>query len=338
MLIVIILSIYSPAFKREPNDSQDFLLIIQCDSGHLDGDLIACARYRIYDERAKSSIQNSFPGEEGSTHVLFVIHLPQQVIGSSFVGFQGDPWISTHIDDLRCINNDTDTLNRAMTMPLSSLFIIPDAEQEEQMPMETENLLVNEELQADATQHNTRVEDEDSRKTELSAHHGLDIEHPVYLETSPVESSMEQTPLSTDQFETSNPADQFIPPPKYSVPSSERTMNHIMTDLEESMEQLNVEKASDKMPEQLYVSEDNTEATEPMMDSATAQQEIFNEDSTCQPQPTALKKSGYFDQLHSCIQAAASRLQDSTKNKERATERVKLLVDLIPRSPDVLGE
>ena len=288
-------------------------------------------------------IQKSIPEQEGSTHVLFVIHLPQQVIGSSFVGFQGDPWISTHIDDLRRTNNNTDTLNKAMTMPISSLFIIPDVEHEEEMPMEIENVLGKEELQEDETHHNTKMEVEDSQETELSVHHDLDIQHPVFLATSPVEGSMEQTPLPTDQLEISHPADRFISSPKDSVPSSEGSMNHIMIDLQESMEQLNVEKPSKEMPEQLYVSEDNTEVTEQVMDSSVTQhfrahQEAFNKDSKCQLQPTALKKSGYFDQLHSCIQAAASRIQDSTENKERATERVKLLVDLIPRFPDVLGE
>ena len=74
--------------------TQKCLVIIQCDSGHLNGDLIACARYRIYDLNARI--------DEGLiTHVLFIIHLPQQVASSSFVGFQGDPWISAHIDDLR---------------------------------------------------------------------------------------------------------------------------------------------------------------------------------------------------------------------------------------------
>ena len=43
--------------------------------------------------------------------------------------------------------------------------------------------------------------------------------------------------------------------------------------------------------------------------------------------------------LNSCIQAAASRLQDSTKNKHRATKRVELLIQLIPQRPSFpLGE
>ena len=87
----------------------DRLLIIQCDSGHLAGDLIACARYRVLEERReniqRSQLCNNATGS-GSvsshpiTHVLFIIHLPKREFGSSFVGFQGDPWVCTHIDNL----------------------------------------------------------------------------------------------------------------------------------------------------------------------------------------------------------------------------------------------
>ena len=188
-------------------------MIIQCDSRNSDGDLISCARYRIYDEGVKSRKQNSILECEGNTHVLFVIHLPQQSVGSSSVGFQGDPWVSAHIDDLRHINSDTVTLSEAMNMPISHLFLSPDS----------------------------KVSHESER-----------------------ESSIAEQP----QLE---PSDQQLAQPHF------------------------------------------------------------------QPKPKTLKKSGYYLRLHGCIQAAASRLQDSAKNKERATDRVKLLVELIPRSPAILG-
>ena len=71
--------------------------MIQCDSGHLHGNLIACARYRIYDLMARD--------HDKITHVLFIIHLPRQLTGT-LVGFQGDPWISIHIDDLMPVEMD----------------------------------------------------------------------------------------------------------------------------------------------------------------------------------------------------------------------------------------
>ena len=101
-------------------------MIIQCDSGHLYGDLIACARYRIDDEREKANNQL-----QNNVHVLFVIHFPRQFSetkkhGSSFVGFQGGHWISAHLDDI-CAPLDTAlTLNNALSAPISDLFYSGD--------------------------------------------------------------------------------------------------------------------------------------------------------------------------------------------------------------------
>lgn len=82
--------------------------------GSVTGDLIACARYRIYDLRAKAD-------EEQRTHVLFIIHLTHQVVGS-FVGFQGDPWVSYHIDDLNTSTENTVSAGEAIGLSLSELF------------------------------------------------------------------------------------------------------------------------------------------------------------------------------------------------------------------------
>lgn len=43
---------HSNAFSQK---DKDVLLILQCDSGHLNGDLVACARYRIDDERERAN-------------------------------------------------------------------------------------------------------------------------------------------------------------------------------------------------------------------------------------------------------------------------------------------
>ena len=98
---------------------EDRLLIIQCDSGHLYGDLIACARYRIDDERERARAC-----AKGRTHVLFIIHLPRRgdVVGSSFVGFQGGQWVSAHIDEIQASNEDALTLDEALSAPISDLF------------------------------------------------------------------------------------------------------------------------------------------------------------------------------------------------------------------------
>ena len=113
----------SPLFQRDEGDTQNRLLVIQCDSGHLNGDLIACARYRVYDERVNALNKNKIQNREGVTHVLFIINLPHQVSSSSFVGFQGDPWISAHIDDLRPTSSDSIDPLHAIAKNISDLFI-----------------------------------------------------------------------------------------------------------------------------------------------------------------------------------------------------------------------
>jgi hypothetical protein len=95
-------------------EAEERLAILQCDLGVVTGDLIACARYRIYDLRAKAD-------KVQRTHVLFVIHLTHQVSGS-FVGFQGDPWVSYHVDDLNTSTENTVSASEAMGLSLSELF------------------------------------------------------------------------------------------------------------------------------------------------------------------------------------------------------------------------
>ena len=131
--------LYSTTFSN--HGFGDNLLIIQCDSGHLYGDLVACARYRIDDEREKALLQKEKDVEkekalrkkekalrekkvtEGITHVLFIIHLPRRGKTSfSFVGFQGGSWISAHIDDIHVQSEAALTLDDALNATISELF------------------------------------------------------------------------------------------------------------------------------------------------------------------------------------------------------------------------
>ena len=99
-----------------------FLVIIQCDSGHLSNDLIACARYRVYDEAIKPKIKNDTGGRHG-THVVFIVRIPQQEVKSHFVGFEGEPWICTHIDELRATTEFTILPQQADSAKISELFL-----------------------------------------------------------------------------------------------------------------------------------------------------------------------------------------------------------------------
>ena len=115
----------SPLFHRA-DDALDStsLIIIQCDSGHQNSDLIACARYRIYDEALRARHRNKIQKQVlGSTHVMFIIRLPQQEVRSKFVGFQSDPWISVHIDDLKLSSQQTVSPEQAISAAISELFI-----------------------------------------------------------------------------------------------------------------------------------------------------------------------------------------------------------------------
>ena len=111
----------SPLFGWTRASSQKHnLLIIQCDSGHINGDLIAYARYRIDDIRTKALLSRS----SGShvAYVVFVIHLPVKVAHSTFVGFKGDPWVSCHIDELRPSDKKVITFGVIKGVTISQLF------------------------------------------------------------------------------------------------------------------------------------------------------------------------------------------------------------------------
>ena len=66
--------------------------------------------------------QGKFRSDGQITHVLYIIHLPRQM-SSSLVSFQGNPWISTHIDNLKHSTNDVIAPHEAVEVPISKLFI-----------------------------------------------------------------------------------------------------------------------------------------------------------------------------------------------------------------------
>ncbi|XP_052062678.1 E3 ubiquitin-protein ligase rnf213-alpha-like isoform X2 [Mytilus californianus] len=81
------------AFFDKEDTTEDLLLIIQCDSGDQNNDLIACARNTLQDELQQIHDQAL------NVHVVFLIQLPG-IAGSSFTGFQCGLWHSVHIDDI----------------------------------------------------------------------------------------------------------------------------------------------------------------------------------------------------------------------------------------------
>ncbi len=125
---------FSKALNHNVTSSQEkHLIIVQCDSELIGGDLIACARYRVYDLKAKAA-QESHDckattrqeyqiNDEHLPHVLFLIHLSRQAGSSSLISFQGDPWISHHIDDLKPSLDKVVATSDALKFTVRELFV-----------------------------------------------------------------------------------------------------------------------------------------------------------------------------------------------------------------------
>ena len=113
---------FRPIFRRRTGE--DFILIIQCDTGHKNIDLIACARHRIIDERVSAASQKTSVVKEQMTHVVFIVQLPKQAGGTKFVGFQGAKWYSVHIDELSPPRGFIFDLPNAIDHSVSEMFKI----------------------------------------------------------------------------------------------------------------------------------------------------------------------------------------------------------------------
>ena len=110
-------------FQKNVEFGNSHLLVIQCASGHINGDLIACARYRILEERAKTLEKNMIEDRVGATHVLFIINIPVKAQSLSFVSFQGGVWLCAHIDDFLPNSDIAIKPHEAYAHSVSELFI-----------------------------------------------------------------------------------------------------------------------------------------------------------------------------------------------------------------------
>ena len=193
--------------------------------------------------------------------MVFVIHLPHQATNSSFVGFQGDPWISVHIDDLRPSSDSTIMPYEVMGATISHLFMGAIPPGDRGTPMDHGGA-ANDEMERDS---DTEMDSEPSRR---SAKGGDGSNYMAVLDIEGEGESMDEDEM----------------------PLSEELMS---------------------------------EGSEPE-DSEGEKMEEGTAVSVKEPHPPP-----QFQRLHGCIQAAASRLQDY--NRKRATQRVEILVNLIPK-------
>ena len=268
------------------------LLIVQCDSGHINGNLIACARYRIYDMRAKALLNTSQFSH--TTHVLFIVHLPVQATHSSFVGLQGDPWVSCHIDDLRPSDPGAIRLEEAQGVPISELFYGGLERTKPDLERQTSDFASSVEGMAFERMRSAEGEDqlmEEEEEGERGEERGGVIEGDVEV----IEDEEEEMESGSSSRET-----------------QEEPMDH-----------------DDQQNEDDNVMEGSVRRS-PSPPPDHKQGEMG---------PVSWKDKSFSEmcrqcvRLNGCIQAAASRLQDTDYNKQRAAERVRLLINLIPRKP-----
>ena len=165
--------IYSPMFKR---DDDQHLVIVQCDSGHTTGDLIAYARYHIYNLKANADKgqaaddEGQFADQGQVTHVLFIIHLHNHKVNSSFIGFQGDPWVSSHIDDLRAASDLSVSAREAIGLSISELFWGEPKEVLDQydVTLQSQDSDSDHSAQSDnSIEHDAELEEQDSPDAEV---------------------------------------------------------------------------------------------------------------------------------------------------------------------------
>ena len=99
---------------------------MQCSSGHLNKDLISCARHKAIDElenfRQREEWEVDYVRRGRRIHIIFIISLPKIPGGTRFPAFQGGKWLCVHLDDLRSPEANALTFMAAVQLPLSELF------------------------------------------------------------------------------------------------------------------------------------------------------------------------------------------------------------------------
>ena len=113
------------------------ILLVQCDSGDENFNLIAGARHILLEERTNASEMLNLSSLEG-VHIVVITQLPRIADGCrNFVGFQGGKWMSTHIDELRPPGRHTPSIEQLIDRPISDLFSGDCIEEDDAVPAVT---------------------------------------------------------------------------------------------------------------------------------------------------------------------------------------------------------
>ena len=307
---------------KEGESERPCLLIIQCDSGHINRDLIACARYRIYDKRANALLNRS--KSHHVTHVVFIVHLPVQVVRSTFVGFQGDPWVSCHIDELRPSDTNAITLELAQGTRISTLFY--GALDEPGLDRQTSELSSN--MEGVVFERVISTEERMEEAIEEGEREGEAIvEGEGEGEAMEDEEGGEAMEEGVAVFELGGQAKEMEIIDESGSSESRGSQPHSTEEQEEAVE------SSENRGSQPDSTEVPVESSQ-REDSSQPPQSDTQSMSRTSAAPLGTRPfSNLCVRLNSCIQAAASRLQDSSQNNQRAAERVRLLIQVIPRKP-----
>ncbi len=122
------------------------------------------------------------------THVLFIINLPRTELSttknnSSFVGFQGGSWKSSHIDDIQQPSSEQLTLDEARSAPINELFYnMQFVSKKQETASEESN--VHDEVTSEPLTGGTHVEDDDIQI--------MDLEDTMETEEDTIEDTIEQ--------------------------------------------------------------------------------------------------------------------------------------------------
>ena len=100
------------------------LLLVQCDNGERNFNLIACCRYLVDDSRRRTlEVFKASEKPVKPVHIIFVIQLPKIGGGCQhFVGFQGGKWQSVHIDELLESSEQLPQIEQLVNRSVSDLF------------------------------------------------------------------------------------------------------------------------------------------------------------------------------------------------------------------------
>ena len=327
---ITLVQFISSKFAKE---AETTLIILQCDSGQENYDLIACARYRIYDESINSAKKNQIQEIAGTTHVLFIINLLSQNITSQFVGFQCDPWISVHIDDLRPTRDSTIDPSVARHLTISGLFI---------GKYEEDNTVPNS-VQFMTGEDSVQVLDENP----LISSNESEVETEVSDNSS-------ETPLVLNRLDSSTESDYQIDSKLVETtesPTSDQdpVSNLSSSSLHQGSESVMVEKPSAQNIKPL-LAENDSEAT--MLDIDLRKSERATQEKpklAASQQPHSSESYIHFQctrspiipqhwRLYSCIQAAVSGIFDPSGLKSRAKLRISKLTKLVPHTVQELGK